>query len=108
PEPFHFDSVVEQTRAAALERGSNRGARLRRTVAEETSAAARAAYLGRGGTCRRRGRHQRVDFRRCHTRCQALAVFPFLGNLPADFVPLLPFEGHTHRRRRVPDPFEAI
>ena len=47
PQSFGLDAVVEHARAAGGQRRGDRRARLRRTVAEETAAAACAADLGR-------------------------------------------------------------
>src|SRR4051812_23559365 len=56
-----FDRVVEQAGAAVDERLSDGRARAGRSVAEETSAAARAADLGAGGAGATCARHQILD-----------------------------------------------
>src|SRR6266852_4469475 len=84
PEAFGLDMVVERPRAAGCERFGDRGSRARRTVADQASAAARAAHLAGRRTCGFRARHQIVDRRRRDARRQALAGFPLDANLAAD------------------------
>src|SRR5689334_3989011 len=81
PEPFGFDAVVEQPRAAGGERLRNR---------------------------RLRARDQRVDRRRRDAGCEPLPVVPLDGNLPPDPIPVAALERRAHRRRGVADPLEAV
>src|SRR5262245_51737082 len=108
PESFRFDAVVQQTGAPAHERLRDRLAGSRRTVAEQTPAAAGAAHL-----CCRRARRERaideiVDRRRGDAWRKPLAVLPLDGDVPADRRPVLALEGRPQIERRVADAFEAI
>src|SRR5712691_7466198 len=107
-EAVALDPIVEHARTAGVERGGDRGAPGRRPVAEETAAAARAAYLGRRGASPPGAGNQILDDRRRHARCEALPVLPFLGNGAAHRVPVFDGKRGAHARRRVPDTLEAV
>src|SRR5437763_1509692 len=90
------------------ERALDGGAGFRRTVAEQTSAAASAADL-RGRRARGfRACDETVDHRRRDARREPLAVIPFDLDLLADLHPIALLERLAHRERRVADPLETV
>src|SRR5437762_13174725 len=80
PQAFRLDLVLEQPRAPGRERRGDRALRVRRPVANQASAAARAADLGSRRAGRRGARDEIVDSGCRDARRQPLAVFPFPGD----------------------------
>src|SRR5260370_27283474 len=105
-EAFALDGVVEQPRTAVGQRARNRGARVRRSIAEQTPSAAGTADFGRRRARLSRPRDQAVDRRRRDARRQTLAVLPLGRDVPSYFVPVPALEGAPHRHRRVANALE--
>src|SRR4030095_4199664 len=92
PESFGFDAIAEQARAAGAERLLDGRSTLRRAVAEQTAAAARAADLHRRRPRVRGAAEELVDRGRRHAGREPLAVLPFDSDVLSDGRPVAAFE----------------
>src|SRR5262249_33909554 len=108
PQPFRLDAILEDLGAAGRQRRRDGRLRSRRSVAEETPAAARATNFRRRRARGRGAGDEIVDRRGGDAGRELLPVLPFPGDLAADLVPIAADERLAHRRGRVAYLLEAL